>query len=98
VISKSGKKAYIYDKIHGSREIFVNEVTVVKVGRKYVSTTENPEWNIELDRFYVGNEENGYLNEQRDCGTCKKLFASKEDMYDYETKEKIVAYLEQTFL
>jgi hypothetical protein len=92
-----GQEVFIYDNSYPGGHIDIYRAVVAKVGKKYVSVARYPEQNTELNRFRATDEAYNFLSEKRDCGTRRKLFASKQAIDDYSKKRKLVDWLEMIF-
>lgn len=84
---KNHKTAYLLKVIGYVPEYKdICEVSIVSVGRKYVTIANNA-------KFAELEHEEKYLKEQTNCGWSRYLFAEKQDALDYVEKKQIVAWL-----
>lgn len=85
---KVGQPVFVMGDGHTQKTRFqVNEATVVKVGRKYVTISGS--WGLQFGVFSEGLP---YLSEKTDVGTPRRLFPSKEAVDEFCEREQLKAW------
>ena len=78
---KPGQTAYVLRRTRGrTTEHFIKRYTVLAVGRKYVKAA--PEGSQHPTEFYLNDETDRYLTENKDWGERDRLFLTEEAVND----------------
>lgn len=90
---KVGQTAYILDDgRRRSNERLATAVTVVKVGRKYVTVKEEGRQEA---RFFESHAETSYLFEDRDYGAQRLLFLTTEAVDEYNELNSLQSWVQE---
>lgn len=90
---KPGQTVYVLSRIKGrTTERFIKKYKVVSVGRKYVKAA--PENSLKYTvEFFVNNETDDFLYENKDWGDKDRLFATEEAANDDIEKDMLRIWL-----
>lgn len=69
------------------------EVTVSKIGRKYVTVTTSGRWEIQFEETFI--EDFPYLREKTECGAPRMLFPSSIAAAEYLEREDLKRWVQQ---
>lgn len=90
---KPGQTVYVLSRVKGrTTEHFIKKYKVVSVGRKYVKAA--PENSLKYPvEFFLNNETDDFLCENKDWGDKDRLFTSEEAVNDDIEKDMLRTWL-----
>lgn len=88
-----GQTAYMIYESSLKEKNFAEAVTVVKVGRKYVTVNDGG-WQREI-RFFESHTETPYLFEDRDRGARRLLFLTTEAVDEYNELNDLRSWVQE---